>query len=106
MHIRKRIALTTATVIGVLALAGGLVVYVNYPDRNWADTAEVHRAKADIAGIETAVHLFHERNGRYPQDLTELTEPAGDNPESKPWRIKMPINPWGGAYQYRLQPGP
>lgn len=102
---RKRIALPTATAIAVF-VAGGFVLYVNYPDRNLPTKAEFYRAKGDIAGIENAVRLFHERNGRYPRNLEELTRKQGDTTDDNPWLVSMPASPWGGAYQYRVQSGP
>jgi hypothetical protein len=106
MHLAKRIVITAGAGIGLLALAAAaLVFYVNYPDRDMLNMAEVYRAKQDIEGIENAVRLFHEKNKRYPQDLTELTRRDG-GAGNDPWLVELPVSPWGGAYQYRVQSEP
>ena len=104
---RKRVILTAVAAIGLVVLgATSLIYYANYPDRDMPDRARLYRARTDIAGIENAVRLFHETNGKYPQTLTELARKPGDTGNDKPWLIEMPVSPWGGSYHYQVESGP
>ena len=93
-----------AVVLAAVGLGLGYVGVILHSERNMTLKADLFRAKADLTGIANAVRLFHDGNGRYPRDLEELTRsPAG---KDELWRIDVPTDPWGGAYQYRVQAGP
>jgi general secretion pathway protein G len=70
------------------------------------DDAKVVKARADIAGIETALNMYKIDAGSYPtsdQGLEALVEEPtrGDTPRN--WRQAMervPNDPWDFPYQY------
>jgi len=98
----KRVAVAVAVAIGLGLVYFGLILR---SEQHMTLKADLFRAKADLIGIDHAVRLFHDGNGRYPLDLTELTRSNTDGKE--PWLLpRVPTDPWGGAYQYRVQAGP
>lgn len=78
------------------------------------DEARVTAAKTDIATIEQAMEMYKLDNHRYPttdQGLTALVEKPNTSPVPKKWnpagylkKNALPVDPWGGQYQY-LSPG-
>ena len=70
------------------------------------------RAQADIAAIASAVNLYRLDNFRYPtteQGLAALVsrpslDPVPANWASGGYMDRLPVDPWGAAYQY-LAPG-
>ena len=65
----------------------------------------VNRARADIRGIETAVHLYFFDNGCYPGTAERLAAlvrvPAGqDLPGWRQQLARPPVDPWGRLYRY------
>ncbi len=78
------------------------------------DEARVTAAQTDIATIEQALEMYRLDNHRYPttdQGITALVELPTTSPVPKKWnptgylkKHKLPVDPWGGQYQY-LSPG-
>jgi len=98
--------LAAVAIIGLWAVGyRGLVLFSLYQGRNVLETSKLYYVKADIAGIESAVRLFHERNGRYPQNLTELARKPEDTGNDKRWLIQIPASPWGSPYHYQVESG-
>jgi general secretion pathway protein G len=91
-------------IIGVL----GALIVPNLLDR--ADDARVTAAKTDVNNLMQALKLYKLDNQRYPsaeQGLDALVKKptAGAVPPNwKPYIDKLPMDPWGRAYQY-LNPG-
>lgn len=62
-------------------------------------------ARADIAGISTALGLFEVENGRFPDGLNALlVKPSWATKWDGPYLKKKPVDPWGNEYLY-LCPG-
>jgi|TARA_B110000908_G_C10250545_1_gene451750 general secretion pathway protein G len=78
------------------------------------DEARVTAAQTDIATIEQALEMYKLDNYRYPttdQGITALVILPTTSPIPKKWnpagylkKKKLPVDPWGGQYQY-LSPG-
>lgn len=76
------------------------------------DEARVVAARQDIATIMQALKLYRLDNHRYPtteQGLRALIERPTSGPAAPGWKDggyldRMPVDPWGNAYQY-LNPG-
>ena len=73
--------------------------------------ARVTRAKSDIAGIKSALAMYHLDNFRYPgnaQGLQALIEKPSGQPDAPNWKgpylDRLPKDPWNQPYQYQ-QPG-
>ena len=99
---RRLIIIFTAIVGFVAASYIGLVFFTIYQEQGLSEKSRLHRVKADIAGIESALRLFHKHNGRYPKSLNELEQqPEGDIGD-QPWRITIPLSPWHSPYQYMV----
>ena len=98
--------MVVVVILSVLAL----VIVPRVIDR--PDQARAARAQADIAAISSAVNLYRLDNFRYPtteQGLAALTAPPTLEPLAPNWASggymdRLPVDPWGGAYQY-LAPG-
>ena len=70
--------------------------------------AKSKTARVQIAEIEQGVDLFKLDVGRYPNDAEGLRalvdRPATASGWNGPYLKKgLPADPWGGAYQYKLQ---
>lgn len=98
--------MVVVVILSVLAL----VIVPRVIDR--PDQARAARAQADITAISSAVNLYRLDNFRYPtteQGLAALIsrptqEPQPANWSSSGYMDRLPIDPWGVAYQY-LAPG-
>src|SRR5947209_5025327 len=90
-------------VVTIIALFAGMVV-INVP--KYLDKGRVGKAKADIEGLETALHAYNMENQTYPtneQGLQALRLRPG-NLESwhGPYVSKdIPTDPWGHPYVYK-----
>jgi general secretion pathway protein G len=96
-------------VIAILAILAALVVpkVMSRPDE-----ARVVAAKQDIAALMQALKLYRLDTKRYPtteQGLQALVNKPSQAPVPDNWKAggyveKLPMDPWGKAYQY-LNPG-
>lgn len=84
-------------VIGVIAA----LIVPNLFDR--AGKAKSSVAKQQIGAMETAINLFQQDYGRFPESLQELVNPPADVEGASPPTIKPKdlIDPWGNPYVYR-----
>ncbi len=91
-------------IIGVLAA----LIVPNVIGR--ADDARVTAARTDVNNLMQALKLYRLDNQRYPtgeQGLQALLARPTSGPAApnwKPYVEKLPMDPWGHAYQY-LNPG-
>ena len=67
-----------------------------------AKQAKVDTAKSQISLIKTAINTFEADTGDFPPNLEALvTPPAGvQNPHE--YLDKLPVDPWGNGYQYKV----
>ncbi|RZI92409.1 MAG: type II secretion system protein GspG, partial [Variovorax sp.] len=91
-------------IIGVLAA----LIVPNVIGR--ADDARVTAARTDVNNIMQALKLYRLDNQRYPtgeqglQALLARPTAGPAAPNWKPYVEKLPMDPWGHAYQY-MNPG-
>ena len=81
--------LLVVVIIGMLAT----IVTVSVPKH--LEKARKSKAAADIGGIGVAVQSYYMDKGKYPPNLTSLTE--GDDPFLEKG---IPKDPWGNDYIY------
>lgn len=89
------IAGMTILVLLVVLLAPGVVTHWGDWDRS---RAREEGARYTLARLAEEVERFHKEAGRYPETLDELTAPR---PSGSPVN-RIPTDPWGHAYVYRL----
>lgn len=98
-------------VLGLVIVGAGVLslprVAVNvYQQHNTRATA----ARQDMAGIVDGLAAYRLDNGRYPsqeQGLMALIIPPERGPAPANWRVggyveRLPRDPWGHSYQYRI----
>jgi general secretion pathway protein G len=98
--------MVVVVILSVLAL----VIVPRVIDR--PDQARAVRARTDIASVVSAVSFYRLDNLRYPsteQGLMALVNAPSTPPLAANWATggyidRLPIDPWGQAYQY-LSPG-
>lgn len=105
---------TLIEIMVVVVIIGILIGLVAPNILGRVDKARVTAAKADIATLEQALEMYRLDNHAYPstdQGLEALvTKPSGEpdarnwNPEGYLKKKKVPLDPWGRAYQY-VSPG-
>lgn len=90
----------------VIVIIGMLAGVVTISVRSYMNKARHNAARHEIATIVEALETFYAAYSRYPtneegiETLARETEKLPDPPLSK-----LPVDPWGNAYQY-VCPGP
>ena len=103
---RKFIAWALAAIVGVSAVGFGCVeLYLIYQEGDQGYWSRLYRAKSDISTIEIAAESFRREYGRYPSDLAQLVQVARDDGGNKQFLVRIPNDPWGGSYFYRIERG-
>lgn len=100
----------TLIVIAIVLILTGTVGFVAF---RYVDNAREVAARSQIGIFTLALHAYLFDNGSYPsqeQGLDALWRKPTTAPEPKNWKgpyveRKVPFDPWGHRYQYRL-PGP
>ena len=108
-HARGFTLIEIMVVVVIIAILGALV---GPRLLGRTDEARVVAARQDIATIMQALKLYRLDNHRYPtteQGLRALVERPTSGPAAPGWKEggyldRMPVDPWGNAYQY-LNPG-
>ncbi|GGK07202.1 type II secretion system major pseudopilin GspG [Pseudomonas matsuisoli] len=101
---------TLMEIMVVIFIIGLLVAIVAPNVLDNQDKAMQQKAKADIASLEQSLDMYRLDNLRYPtaeQGLAALVTKPGASPEPKNYRAdgyirRLPDDPWGGQYQYRV----
>ena len=96
----------------VIVILGVLAALVVPSVLSRTDDARIVAAKTDLGAIRQALKLYRLDNQRYPtteQGLTALATKPSEPPVPPNWKPggyleKVPLDPWGRAYQY-LNPG-
>ena len=100
---------TLIEILMVVIIIGTLVAMVIPRLTGRSDQARVAAAKADVTmNIPTALKLYELDNGFFPsteQGLSALVRKPTKEPIPQNWNgpyvEKVPIDPWGKAYQYQ-----
>ena len=101
-----RRAFTLVELMVVIVIIGLLAGAVTVNVRNYLIKGKQSVAKMEIAKLRTAIETFHNFNSRFPtsdEGLDVLANPI-DGDESEAWLSRVPLDPWGNAYEYH-QPG-
>jgi len=94
--------MVVVVIIGILAA----LIVPRLMDR--PDQARVVAARQDIGALMQALKLYRLDTGRYPsaeQGLNALMQPpaaTGGLPAAGPYLERLPNDPWGAPYQYRI----
>lgn len=100
---------TLLEIMVVIFILGLLVAIVAPNVLSNQDDAMRQKARADIATLEQALDMYRLDNLRYPtsdQGLQALATRPGQAPQPDNYRQggyvrRLPVDPWGNAYQYR-----
>jgi len=109
---RRQRAFTLLEVMVVMVIIGILAALIVPKIISRPDEARIIAAKQDIATLMQALKLYRLDNGRYPtteQGLQALVVKPTTSPVPPNWKPggyldRLPMDPWGHAYQY-LNPG-
>lgn len=112
--LRKTAGFTLIEIMVVVVIMGVLIGLVAPNILGRVDEARVTAAQTDIATIEQALEMYKLDNLNYPttdQGLQALVQAPTSSPIPKKWnpagylkKNKLPLDPWGGDYQF-LSPG-
>lgn len=99
---------TLIEIMVVVFILGLLVALVGPKIIGRTDDARIVKAKADIKGIEEALHLFKLDCGFYPstgQGLESLVAKSGGGVQCRKYNSegyldKIPVDPWDNRYVY------
>ena len=109
---RKQRGFTMIEIMVVVVILGVLAALVVPQIMSRPDQAKVTAAQADINAVAMALDIYKLDNHNYPssqQGLQALVSKPNGNPPARNWNPdgylkRLPVDPWGNAYQYR-QPG-
>lgn len=110
LHRQKQSGFTLIEVMVVVVIIGILAAILVPNLVGETETANIEAAKAEVAIINTALKRYRLHNQRYPtadQGLKALAEKPTTAPiprryPDEPYLPKVPKDPWGGEYQYRI----
>lgn len=95
----------------VVAIVGLLIGLVGTGAIRQLQASRVTAAEAQIAQLRSALDIFLIETGRYPTEQEGLAALVADTGTIPGWNGPylrdgaMPVDPWGGAYLYRLVDG-
>lgn len=109
---RQQSAFTLIEIMVVVVILGILAAIVIPKIISRPEEARLVKAKQDILAIQEALDLYKLDNGFYPstnQGLSALIKRPSSQPVPQNWKSggylqRLPLDPWGKAYQY-LNPG-
>lgn len=110
---RKIEGFTLIEVMVVVVILGILAAFIVPKIMTRPEQARELKAKQDILAIQNAMDLYKLDNGRYPtteQGLQALVVQPTSSPQPLNWNKdgylqKLPVDPWGEAYQYENNNG-
>ena len=105
---KKQSGFTLIEVMVVVVILGILAAVIVPKIMSRPEQARIVKAKQDIGAIQSAMDLYKLDNGTYPttdQGLQALVNKPTSDPIPRNWKSdgylqKLPVDPWGGAYQY------
>jgi general secretion pathway protein G len=97
---------TLLELLVVLAILGLLIALVAPQVLGFRGRANVQAAQVQVRNIESAIQNYQLDVGRPPSQTEGLqalvTQPAGVASWSGPYLTRLPDDPWGHPYQYRI----
>lgn len=88
-------------VVVIIGLLGSLVIPRLFKN---VEKAKLRTAEEQIRNLGLALNMYRLDVGEYPSSLDALISGSGSNWDG-PYIKKIPQDPWGGEYQYRLVDG-
>lgn len=106
----KQRGFTLIEIMVVVVILGVLAALVVPQIMSRPDQAKAAAAQSDIKAIAMALDIYKLDNHQYPssqQGLDALVSKPSGNPPARNWNPdgylkRLPIDPWGNAYQYRV----
>ncbi|WP_080963106.1 MULTISPECIES: type II secretion system major pseudopilin GspG [Pseudomonas] len=106
----KQRGFTLIEIMVVVVILGVLAALVVPQIMSRPDQAKAAAAQSDIKAIAMALDIYKLDNHQYPssqQGLEALVSKPSGNPPARNWNPdgylkRLPIDPWGNAYQYRV----
>ncbi|ARN75595.1 type II secretion system major pseudopilin GspG [Oceanicoccus sagamiensis] len=114
LHQRYQQGFTLIEIMVVVVIISVLIGLVAPNILGRVDEAKVTAAQTDIATLEQALEMYKLDNQVFPstdQGLQALIEKPNTSPVPRKWnpagylkKSQLPVDPWGGQYQY-ISPG-
>ncbi len=101
MNNRRQRGFTLVELMVVVVILGTLIALVGPNIWRMLFQSNVGAAKAQMAAFGTAIDQYRMENKKLPASLDDLTQADGKNPN--PYIDRIPMDPWGNAYEYRPQ---
>lgn len=111
MHTRnKQRGFTLIEIMVVVVILGVLAALVVPQIMSRPDQAKATAAQSDIHAIAMALDIYRLDNHQYPssqQGLQALVSKPSGSPAARNWNPdgylkRLPVDPWGNGYQYRV----
>lgn len=111
MHTRnKQRGFTLIEIMVVVVILGVLAALVVPQIMSRPDQAKATAAQSDIHAIAMALDIYRLDNHQYPssqQGLQALVSKPSGSPAARNWNPdgylkRLPVDPWGNDYQYRV----
>jgi general secretion pathway protein G len=107
-NVKKQRGFTLIEVMVVVVILGILAALIVPKIMSRPEQARIVKVKQDILAIQSALDLYKLDNGMYPstdQGLEALVTKPTSAPTPSNWKSdgylqKLPVDPWGEAYQY------
>jgi general secretion pathway protein G len=101
MRTRRETGFTLVELMVVVVILGTLIALVGPNIWNMLFESRRSAADAQMASFGQAIDTYRLANKKLPSSLEELTQPGPKNPH--PFMDKVPNDPWGTPYEYRIQ---
>lgn len=98
--VRRARGFTLVELMVVIVILGGLIAIVGPRVFRALARSDVSRAETQMANFETAINMYYLEHRKLPTSLEALTEV--DPKLGEPFMERIPLDPWGGAYDYKI----
>ncbi len=94
---------TLVELMVVIVILGGLITIVGTNVFRALKEADISKAETQMAQFGSALQQYYMRHRKMPSSLEVLAEE--DPKTGEPFIDSVPMDPWGNAYQLRLEGG-
>ncbi|MCU1717746.1 type II secretion system major pseudopilin GspG [Pseudomonas sp. 5P_3.1_Bac2] len=107
---KRQQGFTMIEIMVVVVILGVLAALVVPQIMSRPDQAKASAAQTDLKAIGMALDIYKLDNHQYPsnaQNLAALVSKPSGHPPARNWNSdgylkRLPMDPWGNAYQYRM----